>query len=42
MVREGEIVRSQTDYILGKDRRIFWNVSVRDPRHNTDHYIVLG
>ena len=22
--------------------RLFQNVSVRDPRHNTDHYIILG
>ena len=42
MVREGKVVRSRTDYILGTDRRIFWNVSVWNPRHNTDHYIVLG
>ena len=42
MVREGKVVRSRMDYILGKDRRLFWNVSVQDPRHNTDHYMVLG
>ena len=42
MVREGEVVRSRIDYILGKDCLLFWNVSVWDPRHNTDHYIVLG
>ena len=42
MVIEGKVVRSRTDYILGTDRRLFWNVSVRDPRHNTDHYMVLG
>ena len=41
MVQEGKVVRSRTDYILGTDRRLFWNVSVRDPRHNTDHYMVL-
>ena len=35
-------VRPQKDYILGTDRRLFWNVSVRDPRHNSDHYVVLG
>ena len=34
MVREGREVRSRTDYILGMDCRIFWNVSVWDPRHN--------
>ena len=42
MVREGKLVRSRTDYILGTNRSLFWNVSVRDPRHNTDHYMVLG
>ena len=38
MILEGREVR----YILGTDRRLFWNVSVRDPRHNSDHYMVLG
>ena len=42
MVREGRVVRFRTDYILGTDRFLFWNVSVRDPRHNTDHYMLLG
>ena len=42
MVREGKVVRSWIYYILGTDRRLFWNVYVRDPRHNTDHYMVLG
>ena len=30
-------MRSWTDYILGTDCR-----SVRDPRHNLDHYMVMG
>ena len=42
MVQEGKVFRSWTDYILGTYRRLFWNISVRDPRHNTDHYMVLG
>ena len=42
MIQEVREVRSQTDYILGTDRRLFGNVSVRDPRHNSDHYLVLG
>ena len=42
MVRKGKLVRSRTDYILGTYRRIFWNVYVRDPRHNSDHYMVLS
>ena len=42
MLRKGREVRSRTDYILGTDHRLFGNVSVRDPRHNSDHYMVLG
>ena len=42
MSREGREVRSQTDYILGTDFRLFGNVSVQDPRHNSDQYIFLG
>ena len=42
MVREGKVVRFRTDYILGTDRRLFWKVSVWDPWHNTNHYMVLG
>ena len=42
MVRKGRVVRSRTDYLLGNDRSLFMNVSVRDPRHNTDHYIVVS
>ena len=42
MIRTGRKVRSQTGYILGTDQRLFWNVSVRDPRHNSDHYMFLG
>ena len=42
MIRAGREVSSRTDYILGTDCHHFWNVSVRDPRHNSDHYMVLG
>ena len=35
-------MRSRTDYIQGVDRHIFGNVSVQEPRHNSDHYMVLG
>ena len=35
-------MRSRTDYILGTDLRLFRNVSFQDPRHNSDHYMVLG
>ena len=42
MLQKGSEVRSRTDYILGKDRYLFGNVSVWDSRHNSDHYMVLG
>ena len=42
MVRGGKAVRSRTDYILGTDRSLFRNVAVRDPRYNSDHYMVMG
>ena len=42
MIRKGREVRSRTDYILGTDRRLLRNVAVRDPRHNSDQYMVLG
>ena len=42
MVRVGREVRSRTDYILGTDRCLFRNVTVWDPRHKSDHYLVLG
>ena len=42
MVRGGKAVRSRTDYILGTDRSLFRNVAVRDPRHNSDHYMLMG
>ena len=42
MLRKGREVRSWTDYILGTESRLFRNVAVRDPRHNSDHYMVLG
>ena len=42
MVREGKVVRYWTDYLLGTDRSLFRNVSVRYPRHNIDHFMVVG
>ena len=35
-------MRSRTYYILGTDQRLFRNVTVRDPWHNSYHYMVLG
>ena len=42
MVRGGEAIRYRTNYILGTDRSLFRNVAVRDPRYNSDHYMVVG
>ena len=42
MVWMGREVWYRTDYILGADRRLFVHVSVWDPRHNSDHYMILG
>ena len=42
MVREGKVVRTRTDCLLGTDRSLFRNVSVWDPRHNTGHFMVVG
>ena len=42
MVREGKVMRSRTDYLLGTDRSLFRNVSVRDQQHNTNHFMVVG
>ena len=42
MIRAGRKVRSRTDYSPGTDCRLFCNLSVLDPRHNSEHYMVLG
>ena len=42
MYQEDREVRSRNDYILGTESRLLQNVAVRDVRHNTDHYLVLG
>ena len=42
MIWAGREVRSRTYCIIRIDRRLFWNVFVRDPRNNSYHYIVLG
>ena len=42
MIQEGREVRYRTNYIMGMDRRLFWDVSFRDPSHNSYHYMVMG
>ena len=35
-------MRSRIDYIFGYDRQIIQNVAVRDPRHNSNHFVLMG
>ena len=42
MVREGSIISSRTDYFLGTDRRYLRAVSVKEPRHDSDHRMIVG
>ena len=42
MLLKGREVRSRTEYILGTDHCLFRNVAVREPWHNSDHYMVMG
>ena len=39
---EEKVIRSRTEYLLGTDRSLFRDVAVQDPRHNYDHYMVVG
>ena len=41
MFRLGRDVRYRMNYLMGMDHRLFQNVSVRDPRNNSYHYMVL-
>ena len=42
ILRQGSVVQSHTEFILSTYHRMLRNVSVQDPRHNTDYYMVLG
>ena len=42
MYRGGWEVISQTNYIMGIDSHLLQNVAVRDARHNTEYYLVMG
>ena len=42
VVRQGMVVRSWTDYILGSYCRIFQNIATWDSRHNSDRFMVVG
>ena len=34
--------RSRTDYLLGMDIHLLWNMSVQEFWHNSDHLMVMG
>ena len=42
MKRDGQEVWSQTDYILGTDRRLFQVMDGRDTQHDLYYYIFMG
>ena len=42
IIRRGQEGSSHIDYILGTDRHLFQNIAAWDPRHNLDHYFILG
>jgi hypothetical protein len=42
MLRQGRLITSRCDYLLGVDRRTFTNVCLKAPRYDSDHYMVLG
>ena len=41
MRRDGQEVRSRRYYILGIYVRLLQDMAVREPKHNSDHYMVL-
>jgi hypothetical protein len=40
--RQGVLVTSRCDYLLGVDRRAFSKVCLKDPRFDSDHFMILG
>ena len=40
--REGRQVTGRGNYILSTDRRNFTNTGMREPRHGTDHRMILA
>ena len=42
MSRDGREVQFRKDYILRTYCRLFQDVDPGDPRHNSDHYMVMG
>ena len=42
MVRQGIVVRSWKDYIMGANCRVFWNMAFRAPRQKSNRFMVMG
>ena len=42
MICGGREVQSYIYYLIGKELRMFQNMSFQDTYHNIDHYLVLG
>ena len=42
MIHFGQEVRYRTDHILETDCCLFQNLATNYPKHNTNHYILLG
>jgi endonuclease/exonuclease/phosphatase family metal-dependent hydrolase len=42
MEREGILLQSRCDYIFGTDRRLFQYIRIKDPKYNSDHFMVEG
>jgi hypothetical protein len=42
MERDGTILQSRCDYIMGIDRQIFQFIQTKDPNYNSDHLMVTG
>ena len=41
-LRQGVLVTSRCDYLLGVDWRAFSKVRLKDPRFDLDHFMILG
>ena len=41
ILRKFREVQFWADYIIGKYHRLFWNIYIRYPRYNMDHYMFL-
>ena len=42
MVQPHHEVASRTDYLLDTNQRTFSNLTVKDPHHNSNHFMFIG